>query len=163
QRLGMLPNPCAIGRAMDDGESGPYLSRGPLFALAQRSDRHGCRYMTHELLRPAEMAEADRLTIEAGPFDGIGLMRRAGAGVAAVVLKRYPAVSPVHVLCGPGNNGGDGYVAAKLLHEAGVEVLVWMLGAPKPGTDAALAAAECPVVAKPLAGFEPAAGSLIVD
>ena len=40
----------------------------------------------HELLTPAEMAEADRLTIEAGPFDGMGLMRRAGAAVAAVVL-----------------------------------------------------------------------------
>ena len=69
----------------------------------------------HELLTPAEMAEADRLTIEAGPFDGMALMRRAGAAVAAVVLERYPAASRVHVLCGPGNNGGDGYVVAKLL------------------------------------------------
>src|SRR5687768_1815195 len=119
--------------------------------------------MTHELLTPEEMAEADRLTIVAGPFDGMGLMRRAGAAVAAVVLQRYPAASPVHVLCGPGNNGGDGYVVAKLLHEAGAEVFVWALGDPKAGTDAAIAAAECPVIAKPLAGFDPASGSLIVD
>ena len=48
----------------------------------------------HELLTPTEMAEADRLTIEAGPFDGMGLMRRAGSAVAAVVLERYPAASP---------------------------------------------------------------------
>ncbi len=119
--------------------------------------------MTHELLTPEEMAKADRLTIEAGPFDGMGLMRRAGAAVAAVVLQRYPAASPVHVLCGPGNNGGDGYVVAKLLHEAGAEVSVWALGDPKVGTDAAIAAAECPVTAKPLAGFNPGAGSVIVD
>ena len=111
--------------------------------------------MTHELLTPEEMAKADRLTIEAGPFSGMDLMRRAGAAVAAVVLERYPAASQVHVLCGPGNNGGDGYIVAKLLHEAGASVCVWTLGDPKPGTDAAIAAAECPVEAKPLAGFEP--------
>jgi hydroxyethylthiazole kinase-like uncharacterized protein yjeF len=81
--------------------------------------------MTHELLTPEEMAEADRLTVDAGPFGGMDLMRRAGAAVASVVLERYPAAARVHVLCGPGNNGGDGYVVAKLLHEAGAEVLVW--------------------------------------
>ena len=43
----------------------------------------------------------------------------------------------------------------KLLHEAGAQVSVWALGDPKPGTDAAIAAAECPVEANPLAGFEP--------
>jgi hydroxyethylthiazole kinase-like uncharacterized protein yjeF len=119
--------------------------------------------MTHELLTPEEMAEADRLTVDAGPFGGMDLMRRAGAAVASVVLERYPAAARVHVLCGPGNNGGDGYVVAKLLHEAGAEVLVWALGNPKPGTDAAIAAAECPVAAKPLAGFDPGPGSVIVD
>ena len=47
----------------------------------------------HELLTPTEMAEADRLTIEAGPFDGMGLMRRAGAAVAAVVLESDGSLS----------------------------------------------------------------------
>ena len=117
----------------------------------------------HELLTPAEMAKADRLAIKAGPFDGMGLMRRAGAAAAAVVLKRYPAVGRVHVLCGPGNNGGDGYITAKLLHEAGAEVSVWALGSPKAGTDTAAAAGECPIAAKPLAGFDPVHGSVIVD
>ena len=111
--------------------------------------------MMHELLTPAEMAKADRLAIAAGPLDGMGLMRRAGAAVAAVVLEHYPPAARVHVLCGPGNNGGDGYVVAKLLHEAGAQVSVWALGDPRPGTDAAIAAAECPVEANPLAGFEP--------
>ena len=119
--------------------------------------------MTHELLTPREMAEADRLAIEAGPFDGMALMRRAGAAVAAVVLERYPAASSVHILCGPGNNGGDGYVVARLLHETGVAVSVWADDPPRPGSDAALAAAECPVAAKSLSEFNPEPGSLVVD
>jgi ADP-dependent NAD(P)H-hydrate dehydratase / NAD(P)H-hydrate epimerase len=117
----------------------------------------------HELLTPEEMAKADRLTIEVGPFDGMGLMRRAGAAVAAVVLQRYPEAARVDVLCGPGNNGGDGFVVAKLLQEAGMPVRVWAIGQPKPGSDAATAAAECPTEAKPLSGFAPTPGSVIVD
>ena len=76
--------------------------------------------MDIELLSPAEMAEVDRLTVAAGAFDGIGLMRNAGAAVAAVVLTRQPQAQRAHVLCGPGNNGGDGYIVARLLKAAGV-------------------------------------------
>ena len=101
--------------------------------------------MMHELLTPEEMAQADRLAIKAGPFDGMALMRRAGAAVAAVVLERYPAAARVHVLCGPGNNGGDGYVVARLLQESGVAVSLFAEAPPKAGSDAALAAGECPV------------------
>jgi len=119
--------------------------------------------MSHELLSPVEMAEADRLAIAAGPLDGIGLMRRAGEAVAAVVLARYPAAAHVHVLCGPGNNGGDGYVVASLLQESGVDVAMWVSGKPRAGSDAALAAAKCPVKARPLAAFTAEKGSVIVD
>ncbi len=116
-----------------------------------------------ELLSPAEMAEADRLAIAGGPFDGIGLMRNAGAAVASEVLARYPAAGRVHVLCGPGNNGGDGYVVARLLHQSGMAVSLWASGVPRAGGDAALAAAECPLASLPLASFEAAAGEIVVD
>lgn len=119
--------------------------------------------MAFELLTPDEMAEADRLTIGAGPVDGIGLMRRAGGAVADLVLSRFAAAHPVHVLCGPGNNGGDGYVVARLLREGGVAVRLFATGAPRSGSDAALAAAECPVAVEPLPAFMPEAGSLVVD
>lgn len=119
--------------------------------------------MPIELLSPSEMAEADRLAIAAGPFDGIGLMRNAGAAAAAIVLERYPAARKVHVLAGPGNNGGDGYVVARLLVESGVAVSVWAAGEPRAGSDAAIAATQCPIVALPLADFSAEPGSLIVD
>ncbi|MBZ9759581.1 NAD(P)H-hydrate dehydratase [Mesorhizobium sp. CA8] len=119
--------------------------------------------MRNELLSPAEMAEADRLAIAAGPLDGYRLMQRAGEAVAAVVLARYPGAKRVHVLCGPGNNGGDGYVVARLLAEAGVDVALWTSGKPRAGSDAALAAADCALERHPLSAFTAEAGSLVVD
>ncbi|PBB85849.1 NAD(P)H-hydrate dehydratase [Mesorhizobium sp. WSM3876] len=119
--------------------------------------------MSNELLSPAEMAEADRLAISEGPLDGYGLMRRAGEAVAAVVLERYPAATRVHVLCGPGNNGGDGYVVARLLAESGVDVALWVSGEPRAGSDAAIAAADCALERRPLSAFAAEPGSVVVD
>jgi hydroxyethylthiazole kinase-like uncharacterized protein yjeF len=93
-----------------------------------------------ELLSNAEMAEADRQTIASG-VPGIRLMERAGGAVADAVRARFPTGSRTVVVAGPGNNGGDGFVAARLLAERGYRVEVLLVGeAARPGGDAALAA-----------------------
>ncbi len=119
--------------------------------------------MTIELLTPQEMSQADRLAIGRGPLDGYGLMLRAGQAVASCVLEHYPDAANVHILCGGGNNGGDGYVVARLLAEAGIGVRIWREKRPRPGTDAALAEAHCPVASESLDRFEAGAGDVIVD
>ncbi len=80
------------------------------------------------ILTVAEMGAADRAAIAAGT-PGAVLMERAGAAVADAVVKRFRPQA-VTVLCGPGNNGGDGYVAARLLKARGWPVTVRTLGAP---------------------------------
>jgi hydroxyethylthiazole kinase-like uncharacterized protein yjeF len=119
--------------------------------------------MAYEILTPAEMGEADRLTIAAGPGDGYALMLNAGHAIARHLLAHHGDIPEFHILCGPGNNGGDGYVIARVLIESGARVQVWSTGSPKPGTDAARALADCPVKPRSIDGFEPAPGSLVVD
>ncbi len=79
------------------------------------------------LLSVAEMYRADQGALEAG-IAGLDLMEAAGAAVATEIQNRW-TLRPVTVLCGPGNNGGDGFVAARLLREAGWPVRVALLGA----------------------------------
>jgi len=119
--------------------------------------------MTHDILTPEEMGEADRLTIAAGLCDGYSLMLNAGAAIARHLLANHGDASDFHVLCGPGNNGGDGYVVARLLTESGAAVDVWSSGEPKPKTDAARALQDCPVQSRPIGEFRPTSGSLVVD
>ena len=76
---------------------------------------------SHLLLHVAEMGEADQRAMAAG-VSGFRLMEAAGNGVARVVETRRRR--PVAVLCGPGNNGGDGFVAARRLFQAGYHVRV---------------------------------------
>jgi ADP-dependent NAD(P)H-hydrate dehydratase / NAD(P)H-hydrate epimerase len=78
------------------------------------------------LLDVRRMAEADRLTVAAGQTV-VELMEKAGQSVALEITKRWSARSVI-VLCGPGNNGGDGFVAARHLLKAGWPVRVAVLG-----------------------------------
>jgi hydroxyethylthiazole kinase-like uncharacterized protein yjeF len=89
------------------------------------------------ILTVAEIAAADKAAIEAGCPGGV-LMERAGAAVVEAIVDRF-APRSVEVLCGPGNNGGDGYVIARLLKSQGWPVVVRMLA--PPATEDARAAA----------------------
>ena len=116
----------------------------------------------HALLTPQQMAEADRLTI-AGGIPGIGLMENAGRGLADAVSRRWPP-RPLVVLCGPGNNGGDGFVAARVLAERGWSVRVALLGAATAlRGDAAGAAASWRGVVEPLAPAALDGARLVID
>ncbi len=71
------------------------------------------------VLTAEEMRRADRRTIDEVGLPGAVLMENAGAAVARVVAERYPRCGRVVVLCGRGNNGGDGLVAARRLGAQG--------------------------------------------
>src|SRR5205823_851433 len=114
------------------------------------------------LLSPTEMGEADRLTI-AGGTPGIALMENAGRGVADAVSRRWPK-RPLAVLCGPGNNGGDGFVAARILAERGWPVRLALIGAREAlKGDAAVAAAHWPGPVEPLAAAALDGAGLVID
>ena len=77
----------------------------------------------HEILTCEEMAEADRRAVALG-VPSLTLMENAGRAVADEAAKMVPPGSKIAVLCGPGNNGGDGFVAARYLHEQGFDLRV---------------------------------------
>lgn len=87
-----------------------------------------------ELLTAAQMRAIEHAAIESGAVTGLELMERAGAGVVEAILEEWPeyktAPQSVAVLCGPGNNGGDGFVVARLLAGKGWTVRVLLYGDP---------------------------------
>ncbi|NSY36833.1 NAD(P)H-hydrate dehydratase [Leisingera sp. ANG59] len=109
-----------------------------------------------ELLTAAQMRAIEQAAIESGEVTGLELMERAGQGVVDAIFEEWPELaepfedgrgaSPSRspeclgkeegrrravVLCGPGNNGGDGFVVARLLKECGWEVEVFLYGDPE--------------------------------
>jgi ADP-dependent NAD(P)H-hydrate dehydratase / NAD(P)H-hydrate epimerase len=77
------------------------------------------------VLTAEQMREADRRTIEDAGVPGATLMERAGAAVARAVRERFSHARRIAVLCGKGNNGGDGFVAARYLGERAPAVLLF--------------------------------------
>lgn len=90
-----------------------------------------------QILTVAEMAAADHAAVQAGT-PALELMARAGAAVAAAVVERFAPCKTV-VLCGPGDNGGDGYVVARLLADQGWPVQVAAAAPPRSDSARAMA------------------------
>ena len=80
-----------------------------------------------KILTAAEMGAADKRSVEGGIAIG-ELMEAAGEAVAAFCLRQYPDAARVMVVCGKGNNGGDGFATARLLASEGVGVRVLLVG-----------------------------------
>ena len=87
-----------------------------------------------ELLTAAQMRAIEQAAIASGDVTGLELMERAGRGVVQAVFEEWPELSAAPfravVLCGPGNNGGDGFVVARLLKDWGWAVEVFLYGDP---------------------------------
>lgn len=85
------------------------------------------KHLPHDLYRAEQVRELDRLAIDYYGIDGYSLMCNAGQAVFEQIRRRWPRVRQIAVLCGGGNNGGDGYVIARLARLAGIEVELHML------------------------------------
>ncbi len=85
-----------------------------------------------ELLTAKQMRAIEMAAIASGEVTGLELMERAGCGVVEAIFEEWPqfrsAPQSVVIFCGSGNNGGDGFVVARLLHNMGWTVRVWLFG-----------------------------------
>ena len=114
-----------------------------------------------ELLTPTEMGRADAASPGLG-VPGPVLMENAGRAVARAIRARFPRCR-VLVLAGPGNNGGDGYVAARLLAQEGWPVSLAAMAPPRAGSDAAGAAALWRGPTVPFTAQQAARADLVID
>ncbi len=125
------------------------------------------RELPVELYRAAQVRELDRIAIQERGIPGYTLMSRAGAAAFNLLRARWPEVRRILVVCGGGNNAGDGYVAARLARQAGLEARILTLVDPAQlGGDAQTAwqdarAAEVPIA--PFAASGLADADLLVD
>ena len=81
-----------------------------------------------KLYRASHVKKLDQLAIANFSIPGSTLMESAGKAAFDLLIKRWPNARRVAVLCGTGNNGGDGFIVARLLKEADIEVVVYQLG-----------------------------------
>lgn len=115
------------------------------------------------LIDPVAMARIDAAAGQSG-IPLYDLMERAGQAVAASALRHYPQAQRFVVLCGGGNNGGDGYVAARALLQSGAVVAVYHLGdVGALSGDARTAFERSGVTPLPLDGYFPVAGDVVID
>lgn len=143
---------------------GDSVFSGRLFILLKPEHGVGMNEdLEHLLITPVEMAAIDKAAAASG-IDSFGLMTSAGYAVAASALRHFPGARRFAVFCGPGNNGGDGYVAAKALEESGAAVSVYA-SAPgeTPKGDAAIARTLCRGEIRPLSLFEAEEGDVVID
>lgn len=115
------------------------------------------------LILPESVARIDADCVRSG-IRSYGLMMAAGRAVAACALRRHPGACRFVVFAGPGNNGGDAYVAAQALKEAGATVALYQLRIGTPGSgDAARALSECGIAPEPIENYSPHAGDVAID
>ena len=94
--------------------------------------------------------EADRIAMEELRIPGFALMENAGRGAAEALLQKYPKAENILILCGPGNNGGDGFVTARHLVIAGrMPTIIATIGVGEYANDAAIAAKAFAAIASP--------------
>jgi ADP-dependent NAD(P)H-hydrate dehydratase / NAD(P)H-hydrate epimerase len=116
-----------------------------------------------ELLTPAEMSKADGFAVATGK-PGIALMERAGLAVADETARLAKSRGRIVVLCGPGGNGGDGFVAARLLAERGYAVELGLIGRREAlRGHPALAASRYDGQALDAAAVDPAGADCVID
>lgn len=84
-----------------------------------------------KLYRTEQVRELDRIVIEQHGISGLELMHRAGQAALDAIRQRWPQAQCLAVFCGSGNNGGDGYVVARLALQAGMEAVVYTLSPPE--------------------------------
>ena len=90
-----------------------------------------------------DIRSLDRLATEEYGIPGIALMENAATGAAVIALDMLDGAGDVLIVCGSGNNGGDGWAMARHLANAGCDVTIRSISLPKPDTDAAVNASIC--------------------
>lgn len=82
--------------------------------------------MSPRTLNRTQSRMVDQIAIEDYGINSLDLMEAAGSGCARILLKELSSDAVVHLVCGKGNNGGDGFVIARLLHQNSCAVEIWM-------------------------------------